>query len=80
MTSLAWCCILPQVLEVQDFMRGLQCALQQLHSAVMDLPVQPRERWVQLVQHVLHFNAAGRCHHWQVQANSCMRMAVMPRQ
>jgi hypothetical protein len=34
-----------QVLEVQDFMRGLQCALQQLHSAIMDLPVQPRERW-----------------------------------
>lgn len=33
-----------QVLQAQDLLQVLQCALQQLHMAVMDLAVQPRER------------------------------------
>jgi len=33
-----------QVLEVQDLLHALQCALQQLSTAVLELPVQPRER------------------------------------
>jgi hypothetical protein len=33
-----------QVLAAQDLVAGLQCALQQLHAAVMDLPVQARDR------------------------------------
>lgn len=33
-----------QVLEAQDLLRGLQCALQQLHTAVMELSVQDRTR------------------------------------
>lgn len=37
-------CVCNQVLEAQDLLHGLRCALQQLHAAVMELPVQPRER------------------------------------